>query len=27
MGLIYAEIQLIIGDDLALVRRNLMDKD
>ncbi len=27
MGLIYAEIQLINGDDLALVRRNLMDKD
>jgi clan AA aspartic protease len=27
MGLIYAEITLINGDDLAMARRNLMDKD
>ncbi len=27
MGLIYAEIELINGDDLALVRRNIIDKD
>ena len=27
MGLVYAEIELINSDDLALVRRNLLDKD
>src|SRR5690349_17735643 len=27
MGLVYADIELINSDDLALVRRNLMDKD
>ncbi len=27
MGLIYAEITLINGDDLAMVRRHLLDKD
>jgi clan AA aspartic protease len=27
MGLIYADIELLNGDDLALVRRNYMDKD
>lgn len=27
MGLVYAEVELINGDDLAMVRRNLMDKD
>lgn len=27
MGLIYAEIELINGEELGLVRRNLMDKD
>ena len=27
MGLVYADIELINGDDLAMVRRNLMDKD
>lgn len=27
MGLVYAEIELINGDDLGLVRRNLMDQD
>ena len=27
MGLIYAEIEIINGDDLALVRRNIIDKD
>ncbi len=27
MGLVYADIQIINGDDLGLVRRNLMDKD
>jgi clan AA aspartic protease len=27
MGLVYAEIELINADDLALVRKHLMDKD
>ena len=27
MGVVYAEIELINGDDLALVRRKLMDED
>jgi clan AA aspartic protease len=27
MGLIHAEIELINGDDLGMVRRNLMDQD
>jgi clan AA aspartic protease len=27
MGLVYADIELINADDLALVRRSLMDKD
>lgn len=27
MGLVYAEIELINADDLALVRRNVIDKD
>ncbi|MCY7423053.1 MAG: clan AA aspartic protease [Chitinophagaceae bacterium] len=27
MGLIYAEIEIINGDDLALVRKNIIDKD
>lgn len=27
MGLIYADIELINGDDLAFVRRNMMDQD
>jgi clan AA aspartic protease len=27
MGLVYADIELTNGDDLALVRRNLMDKE
>jgi clan AA aspartic protease len=27
MGLVYAEIELINGDDLALVRRNIIDQD
>ncbi|MCC6290066.1 hypothetical protein DC498_10395 [Terrimonas sp.] len=27
MGLVYAEIELINGDDLAMVRRKLMDED
>jgi clan AA aspartic protease len=27
MGLIYADIELINGDDLALVRRKIMDED
>lgn len=27
MGLIYAEIELINADDLAMVRRNVIDKD
>lgn len=27
MGLVYADIQIINGGDLELVRRNLMDKD
>lgn len=27
MGLVYAEIKLINGDDLALVRRKVMDED
>ena len=27
MGLVYADIELINADDMALVRRNMMDKD
>jgi clan AA aspartic protease len=27
MGLVYADIELINSDDLALVRRNMLDKD
>jgi hypothetical protein len=27
MGLVYADIELINGDDLVKVRRNMMDKD
>lgn len=27
MGLVYAEVELINGDDLAMVRRNMMDMD
>jgi clan AA aspartic protease len=27
MGLVYADIELINGDDLSLVRRHMMDKD
>ena len=27
MGLVYAEIELINGDDLAMVRRHKMDAD
>ena len=27
MGMVYADIELINADDIALVRRNLMDKD
>jgi clan AA aspartic protease len=27
MGLVYADIELINGDDLALARRNMMDQD
>ena len=27
MGMVYADIELINADDVALVRRNLMDKD
>jgi len=27
MGLIYAEIELMNGDDLALVRRNIIGED
>lgn len=27
MGLVYADIELINGDDMALVRRKIMDKD
>lgn len=27
MGLVYADIELINSDDLAMVRRNIMDKD
>ena len=27
MGLVYADIELINGDDLSMVRRHLMDQD